>query len=339
MTGLPDDRYLYEINIPGAHDAATASVWHEEIDYLAYDVEPYLEPFAKAQDKSIEDQLDSGVRALDLRLTNWIDGTREKDGVLILAHGNDSNGFCFRCMERLDLLTLTKVLDEVTAFLDEHPTETVILKVKEEYDDGKHKPVWGSIKSTIQDYDKSTGGKKLYIEDRWPTLGEVRGKAVICSDDKNSLGLDVIQISTGNEQTTTDCSKTDTIDPVHLYYENHWSVGGSDKKTYVNQFLDTIKGTLGRRGEAHLDTAGLLYSSSNLITTDVDKILDDIIMFIIRGYMPDDWQPPRDIADTVNPALHDRVATMPSGKYFGIVLADFCGRSFRGYLAIELSES
>lgn len=169
MTGLPDDRYLYEINIPGAHDAATASVWHEEIDYLAYDVEPYLEPFAKAQDKSIGDLLDSGVRALDLRLTNWIDGTREKDGVLILAHGDESNGFCFRCMERLDLLTLTKVLDEVTAFLDEHPTETVILKVKEEYDDGKHKPVWGSIKSTIQDYDKSTGGKKLYIEDRWPT--------------------------------------------------------------------------------------------------------------------------------------------------------------------------
>lgn len=75
MSALPDDRYLYEINIPGSHDAATATAWHEPIKYVGYDVEPYIRPFAIAQDRTIDELLDSGVRALDLRLTNWIDDT------------------------------------------------------------------------------------------------------------------------------------------------------------------------------------------------------------------------------------------------------------------------
>lgn len=40
-------------------------------------------------------------------------------------------------------------------------------------------------------------------------------------------------------------------------------------------------------------------------------------------YVTEDWEPPREIADTVNPALNGRISSMPDLTYFGIVLSDF----------------
>ena len=52
---LCDDNYLSELNIAGTHDSATAFV--------------AMENAARCQDKTIAEQLDMGVRLLDIRLS------------------------------------------------------------------------------------------------------------------------------------------------------------------------------------------------------------------------------------------------------------------------------
>ena len=88
MSGIPDDRYIYEFNIPGTHDSGTKNVWNELWKWVPVptplfpvipvlipiymDIAPFLKAFARCQDLSISEQLDIGVRAFDLRITNYV---------------------------------------------------------------------------------------------------------------------------------------------------------------------------------------------------------------------------------------------------------------------------
>lgn len=93
---------LIDQPIIGAHDAA------------AYQASPQL----KCQDLSLEEQMEAGVRAFDLRLVDRYDGT----GRLDLYHGE----------EQLGLELTEQVLPLFSQFLTDHPDEFVILSLKKE---------------------------------------------------------------------------------------------------------------------------------------------------------------------------------------------------------------
>lgn len=93
---------LIDRPIIGAHDAA------------AYDASPQL----RCQDLTLEEQLEAGVRAFDLRLVDRYDGT----GRLDLYHGE----------EHLGLEFTEQVLPLFSQFLTDHPDEFVILSLKKE---------------------------------------------------------------------------------------------------------------------------------------------------------------------------------------------------------------
>ena len=336
MSGLPDDRYVYEFNIPGTHDSGTKNVWN----YMSIlvpliplpvaipvDIAPFLEPFARCQDLTIEQQLNQGVRAFDLRITNRTYATGMPDGTMLLGHGD---GFkCFRCKnEDGSFLTLNQVLDTMKTFLNNHPTETLIVSVKNEYDDGEHKNVWRGIREIIQ----SDQYKDLfYIDNRWPALSEVRGKVVLCATNTDALGLTAIKIDPGDAQEKIECSKAAGIDPVMLFYENHWDVNRSTKDSYVNTFLNSLDQILGRSGDPHISTAAMLYSSANYITSDLVKILADIAAAILVGdtTIAGDWETPRYIASRLNPTVTDfiKASSYPEPRYFGFVMTDFAGET------------
>ena len=99
MQEVEDNRLLCKMSIPGTHDTAadTGIGW------------------VKTQDKSIKEQLKSGIRFLDIRLGY-------KDGVLKLCHGS-----------AVFNKTLTEDVLRTTAdFLRDHPSETVIMTLKED---------------------------------------------------------------------------------------------------------------------------------------------------------------------------------------------------------------
>ncbi len=84
MAGIPDSRYIYEINLPGTHDSATAYCKNATDNTVKLFGLPafHVEKFAKTQSLTLPEQLDAGVRYLDLRFS-------PKQGELLLCHGNN----------------------------------------------------------------------------------------------------------------------------------------------------------------------------------------------------------------------------------------------------------
>lgn len=140
MATQPDERSLAALSIPGAHDSGAR-----------------FEPsagLARTQELTIAEQLDAGVRYLDIRC-------RHVDDQFLIYHGAvDQNQ------------TYEELLVTVESFLAANPSETVIASVKEEAT-----PV-----GSTRPFDATFAA---YLSDRWylaptiPRLGDVRGKLVL----------------------------------------------------------------------------------------------------------------------------------------------------------------
>lgn len=86
MSGVSGDRLLNEINIPGTHDSLCKNVW------CAHWLGGMFEYGAITQNLDLEDQLNAGVRLLDIRLTNESNGLNQYDpNGLRLCHGSYKN--------------------------------------------------------------------------------------------------------------------------------------------------------------------------------------------------------------------------------------------------------
>ena len=161
MKEIESDKKLFEMNIPGTHDCVTQYV--------------QLSHFARCQDKSIYDQLNIGVRALDIRV-------KPNDNRLLMIHAftkafNTPNKFG----KQMDF---ADVLKHVYRFLDENPSEAVIVQFKN--DTGKnYEKSFDNLFYTYIKPDK----ERWYLENKTPTLGEARGKVVLirrCLMDKSN---------------------------------------------------------------------------------------------------------------------------------------------------------
>ena len=83
MSGIPDDRYLCEINLPGTHDSATAYCKNTTDNYVQLLGRPVFNSgeYARTQSLTLSEQLSAGAQYLDLRFA-------PKEGTLLLCHGN-----------------------------------------------------------------------------------------------------------------------------------------------------------------------------------------------------------------------------------------------------------
>lgn len=177
MAALDDDTPLSEVVLPGTHDSATKYV------QLAF--------FSKCQAKDIAAQLEAGYRYLDIRLGYEPDG----GGMFKLMHGfaNCRTG----AAPWADTLYLNGVLEQCYAFLDAHPTETIIFAVKQEHGDEPVKSFEAMLKLLTVDAPDLLFGGTDYA-DRWlltdhiPTVGETRGKIVLMRryGDEAELGAE-----------------------------------------------------------------------------------------------------------------------------------------------------
>ncbi|MDD6021422.1 MAG: phosphatidylinositol-specific phospholipase C [Oscillospiraceae bacterium] len=155
MTDISDSAYISEISIPGTHDSGAL-------------YEP-VQPSAKCQSSTIADQLDMGVRFLDMRCVISGCGFNIVHGVVYQAQ------------------TFDDVLDTCGAFLRENPTETIIMSVKPDLE--KLNSVRLFTKILKKYIDKSPD--MWYTDDAIPTMGQVRGKIVLFNrfDPDCGLGL------------------------------------------------------------------------------------------------------------------------------------------------------
>ena len=143
MTPLDGNLPLSQLSIPGTHDSGAL-------------VEPFSGT-AKCQNLSIADQLNAGVRFLDIRC-------RHLNDAFPIHHGSVYQNMNF-----------TDVLNATIGFLNSNPGETVIMSVKEE-----HTPSGNtrSFEATFDSY-VAQNPSKWHLGSGIPTLTQARGKIVL----------------------------------------------------------------------------------------------------------------------------------------------------------------
>ena len=207
MKELDDDILLDAVSLPGTHDSATAYV------QLPY--------FMRCQSLTVGEQLESGFRYLDVRLN-------EENGKLYFYHS------FAKCKTGIvpwaDALELEMVLQQVYAFLTNHPSETVLFVVKQEAS--------GDIavfqKVLLAYIEKNP--EMWLLTDQVPTVGEARGKLVLFRRyaDKAGLkeqsGIALNWNDQGGEELQTNYLRKELRDGVTFYVQDRYNYTVAEKK-------------------------------------------------------------------------------------------------------------
>lgn len=164
MKYVDGNKYLDELSIPGTHDSSTCSVDN--------DTEPQTS-LAKCQQDYIPTQLLEGIRYFDIRL-----GKGDDPGI--------DHGIFYLLKKDGNYLHLSDVIGYFKTFLNENPTEALIMLVSRGNDEATDESVTTAFAKVLDD-----NPKLFYTSSRVPTLGEVRGKIVLL----RRFGLDGDSVS------------------------------------------------------------------------------------------------------------------------------------------------
>ena len=330
MSGIPDNRYIYEINLPGTHDSTTANSKNSTDNYVKFFGIPVYNSgkYAKTQSLTLQQQLDSGVRYLDLRFS-------AKQGKLLLCHGNnekaapvnkavkilsylnpillllehfdrpflslDTQFYAYEDEECTVEITCESALAQVKKFLTEHPSETVIITAKKENGDTDEflKLFNEQIQMLKTEINPSTQKEFLYTENgkgiysEMPVLSQVRGKIILMTPFYEELQAGDM-LDAKNKAGQTDFMG------MTFNYENHWSVTARKKTRYVESFIKDFSTDMSKDAENHLDYA-------NVIKTNSSAVLR---------------QTPYEISEKVNDSLYSENKLI-KGRYYGWIMGDF----------------
>lgn len=210
MSGLPDDRTIDDLSIPGTHNSC-ATVGG---------------PFdtAKCQDLSLPDLLGAGVRYLDIRC-------RPVDGAFAIHHG-----VVYQEKNFHDVLT------ECRDFLTANAGETVLMSVQKEHSDASSEE-FAAIFNDL--YMKEEGFESLLHREsgRLPALGTVRGKVVLIAKEPGIGGIDQGDTGLLAVQDEYELPVHEKWDRVQEHMDAAASEAGSTTRLSVN-YVSTTTGEL-----------------------------------------------------------------------------------------------
>jgi 1-phosphatidylinositol phosphodiesterase len=152
MSQLKDESPLSALSMPGTHNSPTCHV---------------ALPSVRCQAVNVRDQLNNGVRFLDIRVQPENPSDPSKDG-LILVHSAFPISLTGNKYFR-------DLVNDVEAFLDRNPTETVIMSLKRE---GVGKATDQQLSKILRDH-YAGDVNHWFTAPRIPTLGEARKKIVL----------------------------------------------------------------------------------------------------------------------------------------------------------------
>lgn len=204
---ISDNVSITDISIPGTHDAST---------WLAG------AGFDKCQNFDFTCQLDQGIRYFDMRV----------DGSLKLRHGS---------IVSYDY-TFTQALKDMISWLNDNPKEMIMIQVKDDADGSK---VCSAISRMLSD--NPDINRAIFRENRFPKLGEIRGKLVMLR--RFPLDNDAVKSEWGinvRDGWPDDTFCAVTIDGNNFYIEDrYFSINDAihdtnKKKDLIKSSLDSI---------------------------------------------------------------------------------------------------
>ncbi|MEV7615707.1 phosphatidylinositol-specific phospholipase C [Streptomyces sp. NPDC089799] len=152
MAGLGDSTALQGMTIPGTHDSGAR----------------YGGLYVACQNITVAQQLDAGIRFLDVRC-------RVTGGSFAIHHAAFYQNLMFG-----------DVLVACWNFLAAHPSETVLMRVKQEYSGESD----ATFRAVFDDYLDNRGWRPLFhIGSALPSLGQARGKVVLLADNGGLPGI------------------------------------------------------------------------------------------------------------------------------------------------------
>lgn len=152
MSALPDDTPVAALSLPGTHNSSSAHI--------------PLGLICRCQKLTVPQQLEIGVRFIDIRLEMCKNGFKSVHSVIDCKRSAFGGKLYFR-----------EIFASVCSFLDENPSETVLLLLSK--DDGKasgEKFFDRFFKEFIMPFQA-----RWYCQNRLPLLSECRGKIVLLS--------------------------------------------------------------------------------------------------------------------------------------------------------------
>jgi 1-phosphatidylinositol phosphodiesterase len=267
MGQFPTTRSLAALSIPGTHDTGAT------IDA------PGTTGTTKCQDLTVDAQLTAGVRYMDIRL-KALDDTHFE-----VFHTNVDQS-----------LTFDAVLTSIFTFFTAHPTETVVMSLKQEQG-----PAGGVTKS----FEQIFGSYVAQHADRWylgatvPTLADARGKIVVLRRFGATSLPTGIDVSSGwADNTTFTLANGDATLRIQDYYE---ITDDPSKWTAITSLFDEAT-----QSAADAGTPPVLFLNNTSAYLPLNGGLEDI----------------PSVSNTINPQLASYFGTAKTGRY-GIVAMDF----------------
>ncbi|MFD9425202.1 MULTISPECIES: phosphatidylinositol-specific phospholipase C [unclassified Streptomyces] len=152
MGSIPDATGLQRLTIPGSHDSGAR----------------YGGPWTECQNTTVAEQLNSGIRFLDVRC-------RITGDSFAIHHGASFQNLMFG-----------DVLGACWDFLAARPSETVLMRVKQEYSEESD----AAFRRIFDLYLDTKGWRPLFrLDPTLPTLGQARGKVVLLADNGGLPGV------------------------------------------------------------------------------------------------------------------------------------------------------
>ena len=240
MKYVDDNKFLDELSIPGTHDSGTCSVDN--------DTEPQSSQ-VKCQQDYIPTQLLEGIRYFDIRL-----GKGDDPGI--------DHGDYYLLKKDAYFMHLSDVIGYFKTFLNENPTEALIMLVSRGNDEATDESVTTAFAKVLDD-----NPKLFYTSSRIPALHEVRGKIVLLrrfrlagnSVSGHTWGLDLTEWDDkikAHSDSATMClvqdargfeaaGETGGKEPycTKVYAQDKYKLTGTDKLSWVD---NALKETTGR---------------------------------------------------------------------------------------------
>lgn len=288
MQGIADDARVLSLSIPGTHNSCSIGG---------------ILGFTKTQDLDLSDQLDAGIRFLDIRLSHYQDN-------LFVHHDVVHMGKCY-----------ADVLGVCSSFLERHPSETILMSIKDEgrcdsllgrfapsrvfgksrgdpmnwvvrsnsFEDAFRARTWEHVADPSLFYNLASplpgdGAANANLTAK-TTLGEVRGKVILLR--RFEAGTDVgFDLTYWRENTRF----RSTTNPVYAVEDHWWDPGEGEKYNFMVTHMEEARRRSPR--DLYITFASAVHLNA------------------------------RNYSKSINPRLNDYLAGSPPGRV-GIIAMDY----------------
>ncbi len=281
MAMIPGNVKFNFLSVPGTHDAATSTC-------------SSMTQYTVCQDFTIEEQLQKGCRAFDLRPHT----SKNTNGDPIITHSSYESEVSFG-----------NALGKISEFLDNNPTETVFVLVHEE-DASSHSATWAdrvwNVLNNYNSYVAAYGWRG--------NLNPCRGKMVVIFRDNYTDGTNHADLKAGkvgwgssfNAKSILFGNNSASSDAYQLFYQDEYEYSSS---SYASDKLSNMEKML---------TNYIAPNETNINNTYVNNA-----NAVYSGLFGLPQEAITNIAKKVNNAvLNSNVFTTHKGR-FGIMMVDF----------------